>query len=814
MTRQMLVLLPCLALTACIPTLTGAPCSDDVHCPSTQRCNLESNKCELGARVGGGEGGGGGGETGGGTATGGGATGGGATGGGGGGEVDAGSDTEAPVVIATTPTTDSTGVSVATSLVIVFSEPMDVASVGYLTDPNVTYGAPVWTNGNTALRLTPTAPLAFNRLHRVGVLGRDTAGNAMTQYNYTFTTEATADVTPPVLSGSMPSAGETDVATNANVVLTFSEPMNPASVVLNTMPTVTFGNTTWGDNNTELSVTPTVALATTTTYDISVSGADVAGNALASGTSVSFTTAATQDTTPPLLTASTPDAGSADVAVDTRLSLTFNEPMNVNVLDVTVDPDPGLGVATWTNNNTVVTWSAPTSDWPEAQNVTVEVTGSDAVGNALAPVQFSFDTAVPVDMTPPTVTSTAPANMSSGVPPNASIEINFSKPMNEASVQAAFSSVPAVTCTSYTWNTERTLMVCGHTAPLATSTNYVVTIGTGATDASSRPLAAAHIFSFGTAAAMDNVRPSVTVFTPRQGALGVPRGVMRLFPLSTVSTPIQVTFSEEMSQSTVQGAFSISPAAARNGTFTWNRNTMTYTPPTVLPNGQVVTWQLTNSATDLAGNSLMNPINATFTIVRRATAKFYGPTSIIDGYIYANAACTSATVVTPGISSVYAGDRYISGVQTMYRGYLTFSLAPLASLGNVEIISAALYVQQSGCSTPSPYTATFGNAIQARHISYGPALEVGDCNAPVLTSPGTFTISNDAVPEFKTAVVTSAVRDDFANRTTRGNRSQYMLRTATLAGDNDTASDYCYFSSAKHTTEASRPYLNITYEYD
>lgn len=98
---------------------------------------------------------------------------------------------------------------------------------------------------------------------------------------------------------------------------------------------------------------------------------------------------------------------------------------------------------------------------------------------------------------PPTVTATAPANGATGVGTNVNITITFSKPMDEAKTEGAFSIEPAVTCNPM-WQSTGRRLTCSPDDGLDTSQAYTVTIGTGAEDRDGNALAAAHEFTFTT----------------------------------------------------------------------------------------------------------------------------------------------------------------------------------------------------------------------------------------------------------------------------------------------------------------------------
>jgi hypothetical protein len=287
-----------------------------------------------------------------------------------------------------------------------------------------------------------------------------------------------------------------------------------------------------------------------------------------------------------------------------------------------------------------------------------------------------------------------------------------------------------------------------------------------------------------------------------------------VFPISTEPSSITVNFSEAMSQASVQGAFSITnPAGFNGGTFSWSGSgrTMTYTPPGYFAYGQQVNFTIGTGATDLAGNALAAAYNSTFRIRRRTTGTFTNASgsAALDGYLTSTTGCGTITA-SVGSSIAVAGDATSNQV---YRGFLTFSLAPLASLANVNIITATLNTTQVACSTGSPFTSSFGSAIEAWHVNYGPSLEAADCSTANLGSRQ-YTLSTSTSLTLKTVSVTPAVEDDFTNRASRGNRSQFLIRTATIGTDSDGVADWCSQGTYNQSTASNRPYLSITYEYD
>ena len=111
------------------------------------------------------------------------------------------------------------------------------------------------------------------------------------------------------------------------------------------------------------------------------------------------------------------------------------------------------------------------------------------------------------------------------------------------------------------------------------------------------------------------------------------------------------------------------------------------------------------------------------------------------------------------------------------------------------------------------FTPTFGSAIEAHHVNYGASLDAADC-LPVSLGGRRYTLSSSVALGSRSVDVTPSVQDNFSNRTTRSNRSQFQIRTASIATDGDGVTDYCSQASVNTATSSQRPFLSITYDYD
>lgn len=282
-----------------------------------------------------------------------------------------------------------------------------------------------------------------------GAAGGDTAGGSAGG-----SAGGAGDTTPPSLVTSVPVNGATGVGLMTRVVLTFSEPMNQASVTVVAAPTLSLGAATWDGGGRSLSyLLPASAWTSDTSYTLTIDGANLANNLLPTAT-VTFRTLLV-DTTPPTVfrTAPLPDAG--DVDVMTNASITFSEAVQVSGATFTMTPDAGC-MPTLDPTNTRLSCNnplplAPLTDY----QLVVPTTVRDVAGNSLAqPYTLRFRTAIVPDNTRPTIVSVLPVDMSTGARPTDPLVVTFSEPMDPAATQSAFAiSQPAGVTVTYSWST-------------------------------------------------------------------------------------------------------------------------------------------------------------------------------------------------------------------------------------------------------------------------------------------------------------------------------------------------------------------------
>jgi hypothetical protein len=222
-------------------------------------------------------------------------------------------DLTPPTITARSPAIGATGVSRTANMTVTFSEAMNAATIGATTfelrDPaNNLVAAVVSYNSTTRVAtLNPTPTLAALTTYTVRVVGgaagvKDVAGNALAATaTWTFTT--VTDTTAPTISARSPASGATAVNATANVVVTFNEDMNPATINTNTIQLTNPGGTlitavvTYNTATRQATLDPSVTLSAFTVYTVTVRGGttdprvkDGAGNALASTSTWQFRT--------------------------------------------------------------------------------------------------------------------------------------------------------------------------------------------------------------------------------------------------------------------------------------------------------------------------------------------------------------------------------------------------------------------------------------------------------------------------------------------------------------------------------------------
>ncbi len=227
-------------------------------------------------------------------------------------------------------------------------------------------------------------------------------------YSWSFSTGVGGvDVTAPSVSSVLPQNNALSVPAGNTYSVTFSEPMNPATITSTTF-TLKQGNTPVAGKVTYSGVkatfTPDAALTANAAYTgtVTTDVKDVAGNSLASAFTSAFTTAATaSDVTAPTVLSVTPQSNATSAAVNSKPAVTFSEAMsNSSITTATFTLKQGSssvsGTVSYSGTTATFTPSAALTG-NTVYTGTISTGAKDAAGNAIAAsYTWSFTTVATV----------------------------------------------------------------------------------------------------------------------------------------------------------------------------------------------------------------------------------------------------------------------------------------------------------------------------------------------------------------------------------------------------------------------------------
>ena len=440
-------------------------------------------------------------------------------------------DTTPPAVTSVFPADGATGVSTTVAVRVTFSEAMNSATINGSTfvlrgnSGDVVSAAVSYNSGSNTATLSPSVPLAVGEVYTATVVGSvggvaDASGNSLAaNYIWSFTTAATpVDTTPPTVISVTPESGATEVNVGTQVIVNFSEAMNPATINISSFTLNGVSATIdYSEITNTATLTPAVGLADATTYTAIVKGGssgvtDLAGNYMTSDFSWSFTTLSTPvDTTPPTVISMTPANGATEVNVGTQVVVTFSEAMDPATINTSTFMLNGVSAAVVYNAATNTTTLTPAAALADATTYTAVVKGGsagvmDLSGNRMTiDYSWSFTTASSSggDTTPPTVTAVLPPNHAPEVSTGSSLFVTFSEAMTTATINNTtfelHDSSDALIPAAVSYDSEANKATLIPTIPLAVSSFYTAIVkgGTnGVKDAAGNPLASDYSWTF------------------------------------------------------------------------------------------------------------------------------------------------------------------------------------------------------------------------------------------------------------------------------------------------------------------------------
>jgi len=656
--------------------------------------------------------------------------------------------TPPPSVVSTVPVSGAVNVPIGQVLSATFSGAMNPATISAATFTlTVTGGAAVAgtvTYAGVVATFTPSASLANNTNYTATITtGATSLAGTPLAANYVW--KFTTTTPPPAVIATVPVNTATGVPVNQVITATFNEAMNcaafPATAFTVAGPGATPVPGTIGCSGAVATFTPAANLALNTLFTATItSGAQsLAGTPLASNYVWSFRTVSAS--TPPTVISVLPVRGATGVPINQALNAIFSvamTPATISTTSFTLSVTGGAGVTgtvTYVAAGSVATFT-PTANLAPATQYTATITtgAQNLAGTALASnFVWAFTTASLSTGVPPTVISTIPAGLATGVPLNQIIGATFSTAMNPSTINSTTFMLtgPGATAVSglVAYAAVGNTLTFTPTANLAANTTFSATITNGAKNLAGTPLANNYVWTFTTGAAVNSIPPELVSTNPANSAINVP-----------LNQAVSATFTEAMNPLTITtGTFQLTGPGGVPviGTVSYDAINFiaTFTPAAPLTAGSSYNAMVTNGVTDLAGNPLgttgaPNPWMFTTGAAVVPPPIVLGPTILLFGGFGGGAGMTNQ-----GIHTVINGDIGTTGASTTMTGFYDESVA---AVGGVY---------------PCSYTVTPSNlGLVNGTIDTAPPPPSGAC--PNEGTATTFAIATEAALEARTAYTT------------------------------------------------------------
>ncbi len=500
-----------------------------------------------------------------------------------------------PQITLTSPANNTFNVDLDANIIVTFNEAMDNSSLNFICIPDPGGWSETWSANNTIVTFTHD-PFENATLYTFHInTARDIAGNNLVQgvvpNPWSFTT--VGDLVAPEIISTSPIHNEVDVHPDAFIIVTFNEAMDPLSLDYTCTPDPRGWSETWSAGDMIVTFSHS-RFKIETPYLFEITGAkDISGNELTSGAVPNpwlFTTAG--DVIGPQIISTSPAKNEVDIEPSKNIVVEFNETMDNSTINYICIPDPGGWSESWSNGNTVVTFSHDPFTIGTIHNFYV-IAGKDVSGNDLipgpVPNPWSFTTSG--DLVAPKIISTSPVNNEVNVNLDADIVVTFNGSIDTSSL--SYICIPNPGEWSVSWSDGNTVVTFSHD-PFTIGTIYTFYI-IGAKDISGNDLIPGPVpnpWSFTTF--RDLFAPQIISISPTDNEANV-----------DLNSLIIVTFGEAMGTSTIEYTCSPDPG----GWFeSWGNGNTVFT---LLHNpfeiGYTYTFHIT-AGKDLAGNNLTSGV--------------------------------------------------------------------------------------------------------------------------------------------------------------------------------------------------------------
>lgn len=514
-----------------------------------------------------------------------------------------------PGVILTDPLNDATDVDRNQVIAATFSVPMNPSTLNMSTFTlkagEVPIAGTISYDDGTAF-FTPTTLLIPATVYTASIStgAQTTTGTSLeSDYVWSFNTGGI-----PAVTFTDPENLEEDVALDKTITATFSEAMDPATLNSSTF-TIKQGavsvNGVVSTDGTTVSFNPVNNLLYGTTYTAVLTTAvmNSKGKPLSENYVWTFTT---NNLRPPTVISTDPANNEANVETNKNISATFSVPMDQATLSTstfTLKQGSATISGTVSYSGSTVTFNPENNlSYGTGYTATIAAGVENLEGTAMgAAYTWTFSTK---DAVSPTVISTDPDNIETGVVLNKTVSATFSVPMDEATFNASTFMVKQAGNTvngdiSYNGNT----VSFNPENDLSYGTTYVVTITSGVENTEGTPMANNYVWAFTT---MYAPAPTVLSTDPESNENGV-----------VLDKVISVTFSEPMDPFTFNSAtFTLKRGTtAVGGSIAYSGSVATFTPFSNLLSGENYTATITVGVENAHGTKLANNYTWSFNTV-------------------------------------------------------------------------------------------------------------------------------------------------------------------------------------------------------
>ncbi|MDN3688536.1 Ig-like domain-containing protein [Cyclobacterium jeungdonense] len=614
-----------------------------------------------------------------------------------------------PAVTSTSPANQANGVPLDQTITATFSTEMDAstitaASYKLMAGTTVVTGEVTYSDNTASFDPENDLLAATTYTGTITMEAKTKDGIPMAiAYNWTFDTG-----TAPRVLAIDPLDLATGVSINKIIKVTFSEPMEPATITaasftVSNGSTPVSGTVTYSESTAVF--TPAESLLVNTTYSVSIN--KLAKNStevsMAQDFESKFTTG---NSSIPEVTTTDPADNATSVALNKAVMATFSEAMDhATITESTFTLTQGNTAVAGTVSYSGATASfKPTSALSANLTYTGTITtgAMNAAGAGLAEdYVWTFTT---VAMGVPAVLSTDPMNNATNVALNKVVKATFSEGMAPATITGnTFTLTQGNTTVAGTVSYSGTTASFTPTNPLSYNLTYTGTITTGAENVAGTGLAEEYVWTF---TMVPPTTPEVLSTDPMNNAENVPQNKV-----------VRATFSKAMDPASISGmTFTLQQGTENvSGSVSYSGTTASFTPASLLSPNLSYTATISTGAKSEEGVALESDYVWNFNIENPVSPYFVDLNTAERFGIFAATGVSN----NAGFSEIRNLDVGISpGVRTSVTGFppaivengaifASDDVSPsgvAAMLSKAKLDLTAAYLFAEGATTPAPAT--------------------------------------------------------------------------------------------------------------